>query len=221
MVRANQIQNYPITSKDITNTKVIFGTHLSGLMGNTVIRTPKRVYSGCVEIPRQFQLFQKSITLVTNILFVNEIPFFITLSGKICFVVVKHMFSRTSNQLSRYLNKTCILYAHASYNVEVILMDIQFGPVASKISHVAVNTAVAREHVGYIKIQIRVVKEHLRATLNTLPFRAVHKRFIVELVYFTALWINYFPENTVIYKVYSPREIISEQKLDFKLHYII
>ena len=52
MICSNQIQNYPITSKDITNTKVRFGTHLSGLMGNTVIRTPKRVYSGCVEIPR-------------------------------------------------------------------------------------------------------------------------------------------------------------------------
>ena len=44
----------------------------------------------------------------------------------------------------------CIIYARASYNVEVLLMDMDFDPVASKILHVKVNTEAAREHVGDI-----------------------------------------------------------------------
>ena len=57
------------------------------------------------------------------------------------------MQSSTDNQLSRSLNKACIFYARASYNVESLLMDMWFDPVASKMLHGTVNTASARENV--------------------------------------------------------------------------
>ena len=63
-----------------------------------------------------------------------------------------------------------------------------------------------------------MVKERGRDMLNTLPFGEVTKRVIIELFYLTALWLNAFPENRGISKVYSPREIISGHKLDFRLH---
>ena len=44
-VRTNQIQNCPITSKDITNAKFIFGSHLAGARGETVRHTHKQVDS--------------------------------------------------------------------------------------------------------------------------------------------------------------------------------
>ena len=55
--------------------------------------------------------------------------------------------------------------------------------------------------------------------LNMLPFRAVPKKVITELVYFTALWLNSLREKILISKVYSPHKIISGKKLDFKLHF--
>ena len=67
-----------------------------------------------------------------------------------------HMQSRTANQLGISLNKSFRLYVRASYNVEALLMDMCFDPVAVEISHVIVNTAAARDHVGEIKIRIRV-----------------------------------------------------------------
>ena len=106
-----------------------------------------------MEIPREFQLLHKSVTLVTNVFFVNKIPFFITLSRDLCFVTVEHMRSRTSNQRIRYMNKTCSLYAHASYNVEFLLLYMGFYPVSSKISHGTVYTIESREHVGEIEIE--------------------------------------------------------------------
>ena len=48
MVRANQIQNSPISSKDITNAKFIFGTHLAGVRGKKLRHTSKWVDSDCV-----------------------------------------------------------------------------------------------------------------------------------------------------------------------------
>ena len=41
-----------------------------------------------LEIPRDFQRFQKPVTLVADVFFVNKIPFLITLSSKIKFVTV-------------------------------------------------------------------------------------------------------------------------------------
>ena len=37
-------------------------------------------------------------------------------------------------------------------------MYMEFDPVSTKISHVAVNISAASEHVGYINIEIRVLK---------------------------------------------------------------
>ena len=88
MVRANHIQNCPITSKEITNSKVIFGLHLSWVREDTVRRTPKLLDSDSVAIPRDFQLLHKSVTSVVNLIFVNGIPFFIPLSRKLRFVTV-------------------------------------------------------------------------------------------------------------------------------------
>ena len=58
-----------MTSKYINNSKVICGPHLSGIRGKTVIYTPRLVDSDFVEIPRDFQLFNKSVTLVANVFF--------------------------------------------------------------------------------------------------------------------------------------------------------
>ena len=77
-------------------------------------------------------------------------------------------------------------------------MDIEFEPVSAKILHLTVNMAAAHEHVGEIEIDISLVKERGKATPNTLPFRAVIKKVIIKLVYFTELWPNDFPSNTVI-----------------------
>ena len=99
--RSNQIQNCPITSKDTTNAKVIFGNHLSGIRVMTVRCTPKRVDSYHVVIQREFQLFHKSVTFVANVFSVNGIPFFIKISRNLCFVTVENMQSRTTNQLSK------------------------------------------------------------------------------------------------------------------------
>ena len=76
MVRANQKKNCTITSKNITNANVKFGTHLAGGREKTIIRTPKRVDSDCVAIPREFQLLHKSFTLISECIICEWDTFF-------------------------------------------------------------------------------------------------------------------------------------------------
>ena len=75
-------------------------------------------------ISGEFQLLHESVTLVADVFFVNGMPFFIKLYMKIRVVTVKYIQYRSDNQISRSLNKACGLYASASYNIEVLLMDM-------------------------------------------------------------------------------------------------
>ena len=69
------------------------------------------------------------MTLVANVFFVYDIPPLITLSCKIKFVTVEHIQTQTATQLSNSLAKVCRLYGRTSYNVTVILLDMEFKPV--------------------------------------------------------------------------------------------
>ena len=69
------------------------------------------------------------MTLEASVFFVNEIPFLISLSHKIKFATVEHIRTQTATQLSNSLAKVYILYGRTSYNVKVILLDMEFEPV--------------------------------------------------------------------------------------------
>ena len=83
--------NCGITPEALTNANAIFGPQLPGVMGKTVSQKPERVTTKGIQIPRGFQRFQMSVTLVADVLFVNEIPFLITLSSRIKKFTVEHI----------------------------------------------------------------------------------------------------------------------------------
>ena len=95
----------------------------------------------------------------------------ITLSRNIRSATVQCMRVQTAGHLSNALDKVCKLHGSSGYIVDVMLMDMEFDPVAAKMPHITVNTVAAREHVAEIEHEICVVKERDRATLNTLPFQ--------------------------------------------------
>ena len=89
------------------------------------------------------------MTLVADVFFVNKIPFLITLSRKIKCVTVEHIRTCTAAQLSNSLAKVCHLYGRASYNVKVILLDMEFESVEDMLPEtVRCNFLAAQEHVG-------------------------------------------------------------------------
>ena len=162
----------------LSNATEIFGLHRPGVRGKTVGRKPDRFITDRIRIPRDFQHFQKSVTFVADVFFVSAIPFLIALSWKIKFVTVEHIRTQTATQLSNSLAKVCRLYGRASYNVKVILLDMEFEPV---------ETIMHEDHAGETEHDIRVIKERGRSTITTLPFKKCPRRVIIELVYFIVL----------------------------------
>ena len=179
---------------------------------------PKRVETVKAMVPRYFYEVHRLVTLTADVMFVNGVPFLVTLSRKLRLFTVEYLPSRTAAQLSNYLAKVCKLYARGGFTISTVLMDQEFDKVAERMPMIEVNTTAAREHVGEIERGIRLIKERCHATRSLMSFQKIPKAFVIHLVYFCVMWMNSFPARQGISKKLSPREIVMQRSLDFETH---
>ena len=85
-------------------------------------------------------------------------------------------------------------------------MDGEFVPLKHDlaIAGIALNTTAANEHVPKIEQQIHVIKERVRATRHTSPFKVIPLVMLVDLVYSTTIWLNAFPPKGGVSSHLSP-----------------
>jgi len=86
-----------------TDALAFFGPDQDGLRGKTVRVKPEKVEAEYVDIPRDFYRLHRFVTLVGDVMFVNGMPFLLTLSRKLSFGTVEFLTLRTAPQLCRSL----------------------------------------------------------------------------------------------------------------------
>ena len=128
---------------------------------------------------------------------------------------VEHVPSHTVKQLSSSLNKIDHLYARDVFTIHVILMDMELKKVQDELGLVLVNMMAACEHVREIKHGIEIIKERFRSVMSDLPPKILHKQIVIHLIYFCVTGLNAMPEEQGISHKVSPREIITNHKMDF------
>ena len=111
MVSSPNLENCPVTATDMSNAHVIFGPDLPGVKGKTACRSPHRVEMEYLEIPCNYYMLQKFVTLTADVMFVNGIPFLTTLSRKIRLVTAEYLPTWMAKQLGSLLTKVMIVYA--------------------------------------------------------------------------------------------------------------
>ena len=89
MVSSKMIMKCPTTTRDINNANTIFGRNFRTLKGKTVRRQPRPVVSDYMEIPEEIKQMNRDVELSADIMFVNEIPFLVTISRRIMFTTVE------------------------------------------------------------------------------------------------------------------------------------
>ena len=108
------------------------------------------------------------------------------------------------------------------------MMDMEFEKLKDTpgMEIINVNTTAAREHVGEIELALRLIKELDRCVMKTLVITGilnVHKQIVIHMVCFVTMILNNVPATLGVSKVYSPREIVTQQKLDMnkdcKVHF--
>ena len=130
-----------------------------------------RMTTDYVNIPRLLVDANQQVTLAADVMFVNSVPFLVSVSWNINLIIIEHAPSpRTASLLGSLIQSIVHVYARAGFTVQTIMMDIEFSKVRDHVPMLDVNTPAASEHVGDIEHRIRLIKERARGIVCTLPY---------------------------------------------------
>jgi hypothetical protein len=220
IIQSNLIVNCPITAEDIDRAEKIYGPSVPILKGKTTRQAPTTVVSDYMTVPPQILSANKDMTLSGDLLFVNKAPFFATISDHIKITTAEHIANRKIKSLVQASKHVQAVYAARAFHDKSMLMDGEFVHLKYDLSSTGIilNTTAANEHVPKIEGQIRVIKERVRATRHTLPFKVIPLTMLIELIYSSTLWINAFPPKGGVSSTLSPRNIMIGIQFDYQKH---
>ena len=110
MVRSSMIMNCPTTTRDIENDNTIFGRNVHTLKGITVRKQPGSVISDYMEIPEEIKQMNQDIELLADIMFLNGLPFLVTISRIIMFTTVEYLDNQSKGSRVKSIKKALKLY---------------------------------------------------------------------------------------------------------------
>jgi hypothetical protein len=221
-IRSNQIKDCPVTIQDIDVTTKIWGKNIAALKGNTNRSKMHPVARDYVKVPKELLKLHKEVFLTTDIFFVNKIPFFLTLSCKICFTAVNHLADRTVPQIFKAFKEMYQYYLQRGFHITAVHADGEFTPHKTSIEAIPggpmVNLASANEHIPEIERRIRLVKERCRATRHSLPFHTIPKLMMIHIVLNVVKLLIFFPTKGGVSDTLIPKTIMYGDTLDHKKH---
>ena len=223
IIKMNSINDCPVTVDDVNLAEKIYGPDVASLKGKTTKSKPTPVVSDVVEIPRELIAAQHEVDLCIDTIFINEMPFLTTISKNIKYRTCDYVKSRKKMPDYRsVLSRVIVQYLNAGFVIHCIHADSEYESLLEQFKNSSpslhYNLASTDEHVPAAERNNRVIKERIRATFHSLPFKALPILCIRELASESANKLNFFPPAQGISQYFSPREIMSHRRLDYKKH---
>jgi hypothetical protein len=151
VIQSNQIKDCPVTVQYINVARKIWGKNIAALKGKTTRSKTIPVARDYFKVPMELMKLHKEVFLTTEIFFVNKIPFFLTLSRKICFTEVNHLADRTVPQIFKAFKDMYQYYLQRGFHIKTVQANGEFAPLKPLIESMPggpmVNLASANEHV--------------------------------------------------------------------------
>jgi hypothetical protein len=222
-IEGRSLTNCPITRQDAINAHAIFGRDVGSVKGKTTRRQLKGILRSVENsnIPKSIMEHYRYLTVCVDIMFVNKIPFFMSISRNICFITAEVLDNRRQATLIKALQRIHRIYSKRGFRITLVLGDSEFectrGAIATNLQS-DLNICGEDEHVPDIERCIRTVKERTRCTYNMLPFDHFPPRMIIEMVFLIIFWINAFPHRLGVSQTLSPRTIVTSLGVDYTKH---
>jgi hypothetical protein len=225
VIRQGLVLNNPVTIQDYRNALQIYGEDLGVLKGKTVRTKPEHVK---IEIDSVTPCKQIGIILSADIMYFTGLAFLIMVSRSIGFITATLLADRKKQTILEAMKQIMNLYRNRGHEIKeldfnvqgqpihTILVDNEFQVLKEEIETLGVNINVVSkdEHVPEVERQNRVIKERVRAIVQTMPYQKLPKKMRIALIQYVVYWLNNIPKEG---QEMSPREIIiGTQKLDFK-----
>jgi hypothetical protein len=134
----------------------IFGPGLGSLKGKTVRSAAAAVNVQLVNIPANIMTHYRHLALGGDIMFVNKIPFFMSISRHICFGTGEMLQNQKSATILADIKQIKSIYMKRGFKLDHMLMDGQFEPLRAELADLSItlNTISNDEHVPEIERNI-------------------------------------------------------------------
>jgi hypothetical protein len=220
IVSAPWMRNCPVGRADVSAAENIFGANLGSLKGKTVRHKGDHVPSLVADVPYHIIKLHKDVTLCFDLMYVNKIVFLVTVSRNIRFGTTERLLSRNADVVGKALVNVTSFYRQRGFRVKECHGDGEFETLRATVAdaHASLNITSESEHVPEIERYIRTLKERSRGAYNTVPFKTLPAVMIVEMVHASNFWLNMFPAGDGVSATQSPRQIMTGQQCDYKLH---
>ena len=141
-VAIKHLHDCPITTSDISTADDIFGPNLGSLKGKTPTRPNAHVRGSTDGVPIEIMERHKRTVLAIDIMFVNSIPFLVTVLN---FETVEALPIRKIPTIRDKLRAVCAIYRQRGFVVGAIMADNEFEPLRPWFPQL--NCCPAKEHV--------------------------------------------------------------------------
>jgi hypothetical protein len=222
VIRSNQIKDCPVTVQDVNVAITIWGKNIAAFKGKNTRSKTNPVARDYVKVTMELLKLRKEVFLTTNIFFMDNIPFFLTLSGKICFTAVNHLADRTAPKIFKAFKDMYQYYLQQGFHVSTVHVYGESVPLKPLIESMSggplVNLVSANDHVPKIERRIRVVREQFLSTRHSLQFQRISKLLTIHIVLNVVKLLNLCPTKGRVSETISPKTILSGETLDYKKH---
>ncbi len=86
-----------------------------------------------------------------DIMFVNKIPFFTTVSRGLHFGTIKNLFNRRISTVAACLDKVRKIYHRRGFKVTIVNADLEFAPLQDMFGDISFNLCAQDEHIPEVK----------------------------------------------------------------------
>ena len=189
------MENFPLNCDDIKGAEDIWGENLGFMTGKNSIRSAPHIRETLIQLPVTILHFYRDVKLAGDVMYINSIRFINTISHHIKFMTEEHIANAEASTLQNSIKQLKRIYMQWVFKVVNILMGGQFECINGDLAKLQVDLNICsnNKQMGEIERLIITIKERSCRIYNTIPFKKVPGRMIVELLALVVFNINTLP----------------------------